>query len=258
MSSNIVTVVKRVVITCIDGDTKTEWFPTHVNIIDSTEFVKLQSRDTGLQRFVGKGFDPTFLDWFKQARTDVSIQLCSGKSELFDKDKHTSTYAMAMKRRRAVEKRTVGDLQDVIEVQVPDLVVNDQLTVSGLTIKCPTCIEKGSAVWVECSPPVMHYVRYALTKPWTMLDKEPAEVDDDPSVNNTSTLRWRSDRKAFLAKRPAADGKWEYKTFRPPSEDKDDVDKARAEAQVWINKPHSSSDGVAGQSSSVSATAEVH
>lgn len=236
MAANTVCISKRLAIG--GGASSSPWFPVDVCSDGEVETIKLRAREYGLQKFVGNGFDGSFIEWLKLERYVACMNIEKGSSGLFDDTVgDESLYAKSQKRRKCVEKHATGDIPQLIDIKVPDLTLDCGATVAGISIKCNTCFERHGSVWVECSETVLNYVRYALGIKWN----QPAAAgasDDALTIKNTANVRWKSERGVFVAKRIVAETqKCEYKSFRP-DDDSSPESRVRANeaARGWINE----------------------
>lgn len=238
-----VEICRRICVT--GGGCKSQpWIFQAVENLEGFEFGKLSRRDTGFARFVC-GVPKwerhmLWLDDLRAKRTEASIMAADAgaAASLFDPLSNPA----ARKRRKveAAEKLARGELPPFVTVKLPSFQGVDGVVVQALEAKVKTDLAVSAVVSMEITASNLEYVRQA------MLACQEAEEPKVRAVVNDA-VRWRGDRKAWIATREA-DGKRISKTFKPKDpEDDDEKGRCKDAAKMWA---------LAGSSEEVGAEAE--
>lgn len=205
------------------------------------EFIQLNKRDSGLNRFVSGtangARNMTFLEELRSKRSAATIAAVAPAAPagevLFDQ---APTKAAQKKRRtEAVGK----DLPSVVTVDLPRIQGEDGETRGPVSIKLRPGVDATSNVWMEIRPDALEYLRLAMAL------SAPAERKCRTASSGGG--RWRPDRKRFIAQRPSSDeGKMITRSFKPDDPDSEESrEQALALAKAWVVSGDSDAEGAA-------------
>lgn len=216
----------------IGGGCKSQpWIMHAVENLEGFEFAKLSRRDTGFARFVSgvPKWDRhmMWLDDLRAKRTEASILTTDVTSAASLFDPLANTAARKRRKLEAAEKLARGELPPFVTVMLPSFQGVGGVVVQALEAKVKTDLSVSAVVSIEITAINLEYVRQAM-----LASQEKEEPKGRAVVNDA--VRWRGDRKAWIATREV-DGKRISKTFKP-KDPEDDDDKARCKeaAKLWV------------------------
>lgn len=199
----------------------------------------LNKRDTGFCRFVSgnphRCSGDKFLDELRAKRTEATLKsgaspTPAGGSEqpLFEE---VPTAAVRKRQRKEVAtKQSEGELPPTIVVSVPKIQDPDGNEVGPLVVKVLPSVCQHSIVWVELSAEVLAYVRAAMLVSETKAPT-PREVSE-------GGVRWRADRKRYLAERCNKEtGQKKQRSFKPADASDEAKHDAKLAALAWVSAP---------------------
>ena len=146
-------------------------------------------------------------------------------------------------RREARSKAADGEIPQWVTLSLPAINSDTGTNVDAININVKSPIDVRDAIHVELEPHALHYIRVAMMQ---------SHTDDRPLVERRNDgVRWRNDRKCWLAQRTDG-GKLVTQPFRPDGNDDLSIHDAADKAKAWA-------DGidVHGCDSPVSAEAEA-
>ena len=192
-----------------------QWKPD-VLTLDGHEMVQVGfGRDKGFKRLLlGRESDgiPTFLDELKRRRLEATLALVkpAGDEGLFDDaddpkaDKHN--------RKRSLEQARLLQQTDSLPKTV-------EISVLGAKLRVGTALSERAPLLVELSPGSLSIMKKGLR-----------EAPSRPQGSSRS-LNWRQGRTAWIAKRDAV-----YRTFRAESASEEHKQKAKDDAEAWLQR----------------------
>ena len=207
------------------------WCISCVKTVEGKEFVELSRRHSGFCRFVAGESSlrgSQFLDDLRHKRTAATLESCSSgtrgsEGALFD-DGAVSRRDHKKQRKETQQKLAKGEAPAVIKLNMPEVQTEDGV-VGPLSIQVLPDLNPQQNVWVEASAQVLEYIRHA-------------HANSDPKVQERRErtdggVRWRTDRKAFLATRWSASRERQIvKTFRPTGEADEQIEEAKTKAAM--------------------------
>ena len=198
------------------------WIVTNVQTIEGVEMICLNKMDAGFARFVsghrrGELSRMTYLDTLRATRTKATFEACS--DGMFDMPDDA--------RAKKAQKQKLSDtgVPDIVEVMLPAVEGHQHEYV-----KIRSSLDVRNMLWVEMNPNVLDHVAMLMRN---------SIVDTDEKITIGKGVRWSSDRKAFIARRPSK----RMRTFRADG-GSDDVlakDDAKNKALEWASKDRSTS-----------------
>ena len=96
-----------------------------------------------------------------------------------------------------------------------------------LTMQVKNTSDFNEHLTVELSVVNLEYIRIALLQRADEYEEELARKRADMSQGVKTTVYWRNDRKAYIAKRKLDDGSVKYRTVRPRSREPDDMEQSK-------------------------------
>ena len=115
-----------------------------------------------------------------------------------------------------------------MQLQLPPFAAADGTQVDGLGVRCASCLDLQTAVCLELSEAALRYVRLAMLAAAAAAPKR---------IFSSDGVRWRADRKRFLAWVEKEGGRKVYKTFKPEAPDDDDaMAEAKDKARRWVEE----------------------
>lgn len=230
MAARPVQIERRIVVTGGGCKSTWPWVARNVELIDGTEYIQLEKKDSGFARFVSGAPDGArsmnFLDKLRAQRTTASIQLATPGEALFEAPP-TKAARKAMKQ-SAAALRNKGALPPSVTLEMDGFTGVDGKEVPPTSFKVKSALDLKSPLYVELAPAALSYIREAMR-----LSDNPQGKQRAPS--NTG-VRWRPERRAWLAQRrhPETD-KILTRSFQPakPMEDENNKEDARQLALKW-------------------------
>ena len=127
----------------------------------------------------------------------------------------------------------------------------DGETIPSTTLKCKSSIDVRDAVMIELDVPMIYYIKHAMLN----------SVKDDRVVTDRRNdgVRWRGDRKCWLARRQSAadPGQFITKSFKPQNDDPISVREAADDAAAWVGG-HDECDDLGGTGDPSDSTNETN
>ena len=207
-------------------DIRMPWVVESVELVDGIEFAKLSKRDYGFCKFVGGiGCRKIMHSWLflhelQKLRTAATLKICIDSlhgNALFD----NAPVGPAVKKRA---KRDATAPPAWVDIDVPE-VESSGIVAGATTLKVRASCDVRDAPWVELCPAALHYIKVAMLA---------SAVGDSPDVlHGIDGVRWRKDRKCWLAVRPC-DGNKLTKSFKPADRSPEAIQDTLNIAARWV------------------------
>ena len=213
-----------------------------VVVVDGVEFLPVKGADTGFARFVfgkcgnnGPLARSTFLAELRDRRTQASLAAVMEahtkvQDNLFGDDGGQQGGPRAKKRQRrmSLEAKERGDLPHTVSLAMPDL--RDETgtkVMSARDIKARSDLDRMGTLWIQVDAGAIDYIRHGVLI-------ASGRTSPQPDIPKADGVRWKADRKCFIANCTA-----KFKTFRPAGDDPDSVRASFELAKAWVAEQHS-------------------
>ena len=143
------------------------WSTADFHTVDGVEFISLQKRDSGLNRFVTGSSstslrDTAFLDELRKKRNIEMIMQNDEPSLFGTKPAHGPKLGQYKMRQMQAANRN-NEKPGIIELQMPAVEFDGEVAAAiSLKVKAPASDRKGDGVCIELTTENLHYIRIAL------------------------------------------------------------------------------------------------
>lgn len=254
MAESAVVVQRRI---CISGGGLKlgwPWVVNDTNTVNGIEFVQLSKRDSGFSRFVSGtptgARAMTWLDTLRAQRTRASLAAATTGESLFG-DAPPTKAAKKKQRQNASAVRSKGELPATVVLKMPGFTGVDGNEVGAMDLQVLSDLDLHACASVELKPENLVYVREAMRHSAQEPGRLRAPSDD-------TGVRWRADRRVWLAKRTDPEsGKSVTKSFKPEVADDEASKEAAGDlAKAWAASG-AEADGEGGEDGEAAEAAEA-
>ena len=198
----------------------------------------MNPHSSALSRFItaaSRGLRELKSPWFAEMRTlrneeRVRRLLHGAGAPLFGGQKSKSKQKREMK-----EAKELDDPTPFFALDVP-MVTYNGMTAGPLAMQVKNTKDFNEHVMAELTATNLEYMRIAVLQRAAehdaLVQRKAAEAAQ-ALRGSKRTVFWREDRKAYIAKRTLDDGKAQYRTVRPRSNWKQDMENAKFLATCW-------------------------